>query len=65
MAHTDSDFDLVPAVEQYLAVPGTNETVLRWLLECGWQIVFHYLFMSSCPLGSLERYVGHNPLYFL
>jgi GNAT superfamily N-acetyltransferase len=51
--------------EQYLAVAGINETVLRWLLDCGWHIIFQYLFMSSRPLGRLDRYVGHNPLYFL
>lgn len=57
------DFDL--SQEHHLAVPGTNEQVLRWLLECRWQIVFQYLFMSSRPFGAFEHYVCHNPLYTL
>jgi hypothetical protein len=64
-ANTDSDLDLVQSPEQYLALAGTNEATLKWLLECGWQIVFHYLFMTSRPIGRLDRYVGYNPLYFL
>jgi len=51
--------------DPYIAIAGTNETVLRWLLDCGWQIVFQYLFMSSRPLGRPDRYVCHNPLYVL
>jgi GNAT superfamily N-acetyltransferase len=51
--------------DPYWAVAGTNEVVLRWLLRCGWQIIFQYLFMSSRPLGNLDRYVCHNPLHFL
>ncbi|MCS6777959.1 MAG: GNAT family N-acetyltransferase [Chloroherpetonaceae bacterium] len=57
------DFD--PSPEHHFAVPGTNEQVLRWLLECRWQIVFQYLFMSSRPFGAFEHYVCHNPLYTL
>lgn len=53
------------ASEHYMALAGTNEIVLRWLLDCGWQIVFQYLFMSSRPLGQLDRYICHNPLYVL
>lgn len=53
------------ALEPYWAVPGSNEIMLRWLLQCGWQIAFQYLFMSSRPLGQMERYVCHNPLHFL
>ena len=55
----------VTTQEHYCAVAGTNEIVLRWLLDCGWQIIFQYLFMSSRPLGQLDRYVCHNPLYVL
>lgn len=55
---------LIPT-EQYCAIAGTNEVMLCWLLECGWQIVFQYLFMSTRPLGQLDRYVCHNPLYVL
>ncbi len=51
--------------EQYLAIPGSNEVMLRWLLDCGWQIIFQYLLMSSRPFGCLDRYVCHNPLYVL
>jgi len=64
-SNADSDLDLVQYPEQYLALAGTNEVILKWLLECGWHIVFHYLFMTSRPIGSLDRYVGYNPLYFL
>ena len=62
-ASSRSDFSSTG--DQYFAVAGTNETVLAWLLECGWQIVFQYLYMSSRPLGRLEHYVCHNPLHFL
>ena len=65
LANADNDLDIVTPLEQYWTLAGTNEVTLRWLLECGWQIVFHYLFMSSRPLGSFDRYVGYNPLYFL
>ncbi len=65
LANADSDLDIVQPLEQYCTLAGANEVTLRWLLECGWQIVFHYLFMSSRPLGSFDRYVGYNPLYFL
>ncbi len=51
--------------EQYWAVPGTNEVVLKWLLGRGWQIVFQYLFMCTRPMGQLDRYVCCNPLYVL
>ena len=59
------DPGLARANEQYWAIAGTNEVMLRWLLQCGWQIVFQYLFMSSRPLGMLDRYICHNPLYVL
>ncbi len=65
LAHIDSEFDIVQPLEQYWTLAGSNEITLRWLLDCGWQIVFHYLFMSSRPLGSFDRYIGYNPLYFL
>lgn len=65
LANADSELDIVHPLEQYWTLAGSNEVTLRWLLECGWQIVFHYLFMSSRPLGSFDRYVGYNPLYFL
>lgn len=64
-----SGFDLtggfIQQADQYCAVAGTNEIMLNWLLSSGWQIVFQYLFMSSRPLGKMERYVCHNPLYVL
>lgn len=59
------EFEILQPIEQYWALAGPNEMTLKWLLDCGWQIVFHYLFMSSRPLGALDRYVGYNPLYFL
>jgi GNAT superfamily N-acetyltransferase len=65
LANADSEHEIIQPLEQYWALAGSNEVTLRWLLECGWQIVFHYLFMSTRPLGSLDRYVGYNPLYFL
>lgn len=65
LANGDGEFEILQPLEQYWALAGSNEVTLRWVLECGWQIVFHYLFMSSRPLGSLDRYVGYNPLYFL
>jgi GNAT superfamily N-acetyltransferase len=65
LANADGDAEIVQPLEQYWALAGTNGVTLRLLLECGWQIVFHYLFMSSRPLGPLDRYVGYNPLYFL
>jgi GNAT superfamily N-acetyltransferase len=65
LSRADNFLGLSEPTDQYLAVAGSNETVLRWLLDCGWQIIFQYQFMSSRPLGRLDRYVGHNPLYFL
>ena len=56
---------IVSSQEHYLAVAGTNEVMLDWLLDSGWQIVFQYLFMSTQPLGRPEHYVCHNPLYVL
>ena len=53
------------ASDRYMALAGTNEIVLRWLLDCGWRIAFQYLFMASRPLGSLDRYICHNPIYIL
>ncbi|HZT40737.1 MAG TPA: GNAT family N-acetyltransferase [Chthonomonadaceae bacterium] len=61
----DDPLEPLDTVQQYWALAGTNETVLRWLLDCGWQIVFQYLFMSSRPFGRFDRYVCHNPLYIL
>jgi GNAT superfamily N-acetyltransferase len=63
-AASSSAFERAPT-EIYLAIAGTNETMLRWLLECGWQIVFQYLFMSTHPFGRFDRYVCYNPLYFI
>ncbi len=65
LSSADSEFESIQPLEQYWALSGTNEATLQWLLECGWQIVFHYLFMSTRPIGTLDRYVGYNPLYFL
>lgn len=56
---------LFEPADPYWAVAGTNEVMLRWLLDCGWQIVFQYLFMSTRPLGHFDRYACHNPLYML
>lgn len=64
-ARARPEFGFSEPVEHHLALAGTNEIVLDWLLRCGWQIVFQYLFMSSRPLGQLDRYVCHNPLYVL
>ncbi len=50
--------------DPYWAVPGCNTTILQWMLQCGWHITYQYLYMSSEPVGSLERYVCHNPLHF-
>lgn len=51
-------------IDPYLAVPGSNTQIALWLLQCGWRIIFQYLYMSSEPPGQLERYVCHNPLHF-
>ena len=61
----DDALEPLDTLQQYWAIAGINETVLRWLLECGWQIVFQYLFMSSRPFGRFDCYVCHNPLYIL
>ena len=61
----EDDKNFILPLEQYWSVSGVNETVLRWLLNCGWEITFHYLFMSSKPMGRLENYIGNNPLYLL
>ena len=53
------------AADRYFAVAGINEITLRWLLDCGWRITFQYLFMASRPIGRLDRYMCHNPLYVL
>lgn len=58
------EFEFRP-LELYFPICGSNETMLSWLLGCGWHIAFQYLFMSTCPLGRLDRYVCHNPLYYL
>ena len=55
---------LIDSAEPYWAIAGTNETVLNWMMNCGWNIVYHYLYMSSEPPQGLEQYVCHNPLHF-
>ena len=60
-----SDVRMLFPTEQLCAIAGTNEIMLHWLLHCGWQIVFQYLYMSSRPLGSPDRFICHNPLYVL
>lgn len=52
------------ATDHYFALTGTNETMLRWLLDSGWRISYHYLLMSSRDFGQFAHYVFHNPLYF-
>jgi GNAT superfamily N-acetyltransferase len=51
--------------DSYCAIAGICDPTLSWLLRCGWQITFEYLYFSSRPLGQLDRYIGHNPLYVL
>ena len=63
LLRAEGNTEFLPPSEQYWAVAGANEIMLRWLLDCGWQIAFQYLFMSSRPLGRLDHYVCHNPLY--
>jgi GNAT superfamily N-acetyltransferase len=63
--HSRDEFGFSTQIESYCAVAGTNATALRWLLDCGWKISFHYLFMSSRPFGQLDRYICHNPLYVM
>ncbi len=58
-------YDFLEPLEPYWAVAGTNEHTLRWLLDCGWQIVFQYQLMCTRPLCQLDRYACHNPLYML
>lgn len=58
------DNEWIQTNEHFLAVAGTNEHVLQWLLSCGWQIAHHYLFMSTRPQGHPDQYIGFNPLYF-
>src|SRR5579872_365440 len=50
LADADGENEIVQPLEHYWTLAGANEVVLRWLLECGWQIVFHFLFMSSRPM---------------
>ena len=54
-----------PLLDHYWSLAGTNEVMLKWLLDCGWRIAFHYLLMSTGPVGQLDRYVCYNPLYLL
>jgi hypothetical protein len=61
----DIAFSFVHPADQYCAVAGINQVMLRWLLASGWQIVFQYLFMCTRPLGKFDRYICHNPLYVL
>jgi GNAT superfamily N-acetyltransferase len=42
--------------DHYFALTGTNETMLRWLLDCGWRISYHYLLMSSREFGQFAHY---------
>lgn len=63
--HRTTHAEYVAPPDYYWAVSGTNAVMLRWLLACGWQIAFQYLFMCSRPLGCLDRYACHNPLYVL
>ena len=65
LSRNSTDLRMLFPVEQLCAIAGTNEVMLHWLLACGWQIVFQYLFMSSRPLGLPDRYICHNPLYVL
>ncbi len=51
--------------DSYCAIAGICDPTLTWLLRCGWQIIFEYLYFSSRPLGKLDSYVGCNPLYVL
>lgn len=64
-ARSTQEHDFFEPMEPYWAVAGTNEHALRWLLDCGWQIVFQYQLMCTRPLGQLDRYACHNPLYML
>jgi GNAT superfamily N-acetyltransferase len=64
LPQTTGEFEFRP-MELYFPVCGSNEIMLSWLLNCGWHIAFQYLFMSTRPLGHLDRYVCHNPLYYL
>lgn len=57
--------DFFEPTEPYWAVAGSNEQTLGWLLDCGWRIAFQYQFMCTRPLGQLDRYACHNPLYML
>ncbi len=64
LPQTTGEFEFRP-LELYFPVCGSNEVMLSWLLGCGWHIAFQYLFMSTRPLGRFDRYVCHNPLYYL
>ncbi len=64
LPHLAGEFEFRP-LELHFPLCGSNEVMLSWLLGCGWHIAFQYLFMSSIPLGRLDRYVCHNPLYYL
>ncbi len=55
---------LMDSAEPYWAMSGTNDTVLKWMINCGWNIVYHYLYMSSEPPQGIDHYVCHNPLHF-
>ncbi len=61
----DIGLSFVHPADQYCAVAGVNQVMLRWLLASGWQIVFQYLFMCTRPIGKFDRYICHNPLYVL
>ena len=51
--------------ERYCSVAGINETMLNWCVRSGWKLMFQYTFMSSKPMGHLDCYIGHEPLYLL
>ena len=64
-ARSAQEYDFIEPTEPYWALAGTNDHALRWLLGCGWRIVFQYQLMCTRPLGQLDRYACHNPLYML
>ncbi len=49
--------------DHFLALTGTNDLMLKWLLDCGWRIAYNYLLMSSRDFGQFKNYICHNPLY--
>ncbi len=49
--------------DHFFALTGTNDIMLKWLLDCGWRIAYNYLLMSSRDFGQFTNYIFHNPLY--